>query len=635
MKRVVLGTAGHIDHGKTTLIKALTGVDCDRLKEEKERGITIELGFTYLKLPCGPEISVVDVPGHEKFVRHMVAGATGIDLVALVIAADEGIMPQTREHLDICRLLRVKKGLVALTKIDLVEKDWLDLVKEEIREFVKGTFLEGAAVLPLSSLTGDGIPALLAEIGRLAEEVEERSPEGLFRLPIDRVFTIKGFGTVVTGTIVSGRVSVGDTLEALPKGIEAKVRGIQAHGKPVESATAGLRTGINLQGLEKAVIDRGNVLVQAQTLKPTFLVDGVFQLLPGTPKPLKNRTRVRLHVGTVEALGRVVLLDRDELQLGEKAYLQIRIEEPIVALPGDRFVLRSYSPIFTIGGGEILDAFPLRRKRLTVEAREELGVLERGTQEEKLALRLYKAGAAGLSLAEMAMRSNLPLFRLKPVVSNLVSTGKIFLYDPERQKYIHAGVAAELKRFGLEFLQEFHRQNPLQAGAMKEEFKSKLPPQVDLRLFNYLLSSLNSEKKISVEKETIRLAGHKISMKEEEKDLHQKMTTLYRKGGLQPPTVKEVAAELRVSEGELKPVLQLLTKEGALLKVKEDLYFPRAAVEELEQKILSFFRQNKELTPPQFKEISQVSRKFAIPLLEYFDGKKLTMRVGDKRVLRK
>ena len=267
-------------------------------------------------------------------------------------------MPQTREHLDICRLLRVKKGLVALTKIDLVEKDWLDLVKEEIREFVKGTFLEGAAILPLSSLTGEGLPALLTEIERLAQEVEERSSEGLLRLPIDRVFTMKGFGTVVTGTIVSGQVSVGDTLEVLPKGLEAKVRGIQAHGKPVESAIAGLRAGINLQGLEKAGIDRGNVLVQSQTLKPTLLVDGVFQLLPGAPKPLKNRTRVRLHVGTVEVLGRAVLLDRQEIKAGEEAYLQIRIEEPIVALPGDRFVLRSYSPIFTIGGGEILDAFP-------------------------------------------------------------------------------------------------------------------------------------------------------------------------------------------------------------------------------------------------------------------------------------
>ena len=635
MKRVVLGTAGHIDHGKTTLIKALTGVDCDRLKEEKERGITIELGFTSLTLPGGQEISIVDVPGHEKFVRHMVAGATGIDLVALVIAADEGIMPQTREHLDICRLLRVKKGLVALTKIDLVERDWLDLVKEEIGEFVKGTFLEGAEILPVSSLTGEGIPSLLGEIDRLAREVEERSPEGLLRLPIDRVFTMKGFGTVVTGTIISGKVSVGDTLEVLPKGLEAKVRGIQAHGRPVESATAGLRTGINLQGLEKAVIDRGDVLAHFHSLKPTTLVDGVFQLLPGVPKPLKNRARLRLHVGTVEALGRVILLDREEVQGGEEAYLQIRVEAPIVALPGDRFVLRSYSPVFTIGGGEILDAFPPRRKRLASETREELTILERGSSEEKLALRLYKAGPAGLSFAEMLMRSNLSPSKLKPVVGSLTSGGRILLYDPERQRYIHSGVAADLKRFVAEFLEEFHRQNPLQPGAVKEELKSKLPPQVDLRLFNYLLSALISEKKIVAEKETLRLASHKISLKEEERELHRKMTALYRRGGLQPPTVKEVAAELQVSENELKPVLQLLTKEGALIKVKEDLYFSRAALEDLEQRTVAFLQQNKELTPVQFKEISQVSRKFAIPLLEYFDGKKLTMRIGDKRVLRK
>jgi selenocysteine-specific elongation factor len=635
MKRVVLGTAGHIDHGKTTLIKALTGVDCDRLKEEKERGITIELGFTSLTLPGGQEISIVDVPGHEKFVRHMVAGATGIDIVALVIAADEGIMPQTREHLDICRLLRVKKGLIALTKMDMVENDWLDLVQEEIREFVKGTFLEGTAILPLSSITGEGVPALLAEIERLAVEVEERSPEGLFRLPIDRVFTMRGFGTVVTGTIISGKVSIGDALEVLPKGLEAKVRGIQAHGKPVESATAGLRTGINLQGLEKMVIGRGNVLVQAQTLKPTFLVDVVFQLLPSVAKPLKNRTRIRLHVGTIEALGRAILLDREEIKPGEEAYLQVRIEEPIVALPGDRFVIRSYSPIFTIGGGEILDAFPTRRKRLTEETKEELSILERGSQEEKLALRLYKAGPAGLAWSEMLMRSNVPPSKLKPLVSSLISSGKILLYDPERQRYIHAAAVADLKRFCLDYLQEFHRQNPLQPGAMKEEFKSKLPPQVDARFFHYLLAVLTNEKKVIAEKETIRLTTHKISMKEGEKDLHHKMILLYGQGKLQPPTVKEVATELRVSENELKPVLQVLTKEGTLIKVKEDLYFHRQALEELEQRTILHLQQNKELTPAQFKDISQVSRKFAIPLLEYFDGKKLTMRIGDKRVLRK
>ena len=635
MKRVVLGTAGHIDHGKTTLIKALTGVDCDRLKEEKERGITIELGFTSMVLPSGLEISIVDVPGHEKFVRHMVAGATGIDLVALVIAADEGIMPQTREHLDICRLLRVKKGMIALTKIDLVEKDWLELVKEEIQEFVKGTFLEGAAILPLSSVTGEGLQAFVAEVNQLAQEVEERSPAGLFRLPIDRVFTIKGFGTVVTGTIISGKVSLGDTLEVLPKGLEAKVRGIQAHGKPVEMATAGLRAGINLQGLEKTVIDRGNVLALSQSLKPTASLDVISQLLSSSPKPLKNRTRVRLHLGTVEVLGRAILLNREEVKPGEEALLQVRLEDPIVALPGDRFVIRSYSPLLTIGGGEVLDAFPSRHKRFSQQVKEEMETLEKGSDDEKLKLRLLRAGPAGLSWPDLIMRSNMLPAKLKSHVESLVSAGGILRYNGDRLRYIHSQVMTDLKRFCLDYLKEFHRQNPLQPGAMREELKTKLPPQMDARLFNHLLSTLIEEKKMIAEKETIRLSSHTISLKEEEKDLRQKMVLLYAQGKLQPPLVKEVAQQLAVSESELKPVLGLLTKEGTLVKVKEDLHFHQQAMQELEGKLISFLQQHKEMTPAQFKELSQVSRKFAIPLMEHFDAKKLTLRIGDKRVLRK
>ncbi len=635
MKRVVLGTAGHIDHGKTTLIKALTGVDCDRLKEEKERGITIELGFTSMVLPSGLRISIVDVPGHEKFVRHMVAGATGMDLVVLIIAADEGIMPQTREHLDICKLLRVKKGLVALTKIDLVEGDWLDLVKEEIREFVKGTFLEGAAILPVSSTTGAGIPDLVSELDRLAQAVEERSSEGLFRLPIDRVFTMKGFGTVITGTIIAGKISVGDSVEVIPKGLESKVRGIQAHGEAVELATAGLRVGINLQGLEKAVIDRGNVIVRAHSLKPTSLLDVIFHLLPSTAKPLKNRARVRVHVGTVEVLGRAILLDQEEIKPGEEAYLQLRLEEPVTALPGDRFVIRSYSPVFTIGGGEILDAFPSRHKRLSPQIKEEMAVLEKGSEEEKVKLHLLMAGAGGLSWTDLVMRSNQLPSKLKPLVDSLVSQGGILRFDGERLRYLHPRVMGDLKHFTLDYLKEFHQKNPLQMGAGKEELKSKLPPQVDPRLFNHLLSILTEEKKIALEKETVRLASHTISLKEEEKDLRKKIVVLFSRTRLQPPTVKETLAELGVSENELKPVLQLLTKENVLVKVKEDLYFHRQALEELEGKVVDFLQRNKEMTPPQFKDLSQVSRKFAIPLLEHFDGKKLTMRIGDKRVLRK
>ncbi len=635
MKHIVLGTAGHIDHGKTTLIKALTGVDCDRLKEEKERGITIELGFTSMTLPSGTTISIVDVPGHEKFVRHMVAGATGIDLVALIIAADEGIMPQTREHLDICKLLRVKKGLIALTKIDLVEKEWLELVQEEIREFVRGTFLEGAPMVPLSSTTGEGLPALIAEIDRLAREVQERSPEGLFRLPIDRVFTIRGFGTVATGTIISGKVSVGDTLEVLPKGLEAKVRGIEAHGHSVESAMAGLRVGINLHGVDKAVIDRGNVLALSQTLKPTAALDVIFQLLASSPKTLKNRTRIRLHVGTVESLGRVILLGREEVQGGEEAFLQIRLEEPLTALAGDRFVIRSYSPIFTIGGGEVLDAFPLRHKRSSPQVQEEMKILHQGSEEEKLKLRLLKAGPAGLSANELLMRSNLLPSVLRSRVDHLASAAQIQRFNGDRLRYFHPQVITTLKLACLDYLKKFHQKNPLHPGAVKEEVKTKLPPQVDARLFNHLLSVLAQEKKIVLEKETVRLSSHTISLKEEEKDLHKKIVVLFSRARLQPPTVKETLTELGVSESELKPVLQLLTKENVLVKVKEDLYFHRQVLEELESKVVQYLQQHKEMTPPQFKDISQVSRKFAIPLLEHFDGKKLTLRVGDKRVLRK
>ncbi len=636
MKRVVLGTAGHIDHGKTTLIKALTGVDCDRLKEEKERGITIELGFASMALPSGLQISIVDVPGHEKFVRNMVAGATGIDLVVLIIAADEGIMPQTREHLEICQLLRVKKGLIALTKIDLVGEGLAGPGEGRnpgVRE--RAPFSKERPSSPSPPPPAKGFRTWCRQLDRLAQAVEERSSEGLFRLPIDRVFTMKGFGTVITGTIIAGKISVGDSVEVIPKGLEAKVRGIQAHGEAVESATAGLRVGINLQGLEKAVIDRGNVIVLAQSLKPTSLLDVIFHLLPGSSKPFKHRTQVRVHVGTVEVLGRAILLDREEIKAGEDAYLQLRLEEPVTALPGDRFVIRSYSPVFTIGGGEILDAFPSRHKRLSPQVKEEMAVLEKGSEEEKIRLRLLKVGAGGLSWADLVMRSNQLPSKLKSLVDSLVSQGGILRFNGDRLRYLHPQVMADLKRFSLDYLKEFHQKNPLQTGAVKEELKSKLPPQVDPRLFNHLLSILTEEKKIALEKETVRLSSHTISLKEEEKDLRKKIVVLFSRTKLQPPTVKETLAELGVSESELKPVLQLLTKENVLVKVKDDLYFHRQALEELEGKVIKFFQQNKEMTPPQFKDISQVSRKFAIPLLEHFDGKKLTMRIGDKRVLRK
>ena len=363
MKQVVMGTAGHIDHGKTQLIKTLTGIDTDRLKEEKERGITIDLGFAHLTYEDGTEVGVIDVPGHERFVRNMLAGVGGIDLVMLVIAADEGVMPQTREHLAICQLLRVKEGLVALTKADLVDEDWLELVSEDTREFLKGTFLEGKPIVPVSAKTGQGIDELKRVLQALVARVPPKQLEGKFRLPVDRVFTIRGFGTVVTGTLFSGTIRVEDRIEIYPKGIEAKIRGLQVHNASVPEAVAGQRTAINLQGIDKVELERGDVLGHPGEFAPTFMLDAVLQHLSDAPRPLRHRARVRLHVGTSEIMGRVILLDRDELAPGEEAYVQLRLEEPAIVLPRDRFVIRSYSPVQTIGGGMLLDAQPAKHRR--------------------------------------------------------------------------------------------------------------------------------------------------------------------------------------------------------------------------------------------------------------------------------
>ncbi|MGA1840724.1 MAG: selenocysteine-specific translation elongation factor, partial [bacterium] len=371
MKHIILGTAGHIDHGKTTLIKALTGVDCDRLKEEKARGITIELGFTYLDLSDGIRIGIIDVPGHEKFVHHMVAGVVGMDLVLLVIAADEGIMPQTREHLDICRLLGVKKGLIAITKSDLVEQDWLDLVMEEVEDFFNGTFFSQGPIIPVSSITGKGLDELKEAIINMVKDLPEHTGEGAFRLPVDRVFTMKGFGTVITGTLLSGEVRTGDTVEVLPQQIKARVRGLQVHNENVEVAMAGQRTAINLQGVEREIIKRGDLLCQPGLMDPEYLLDAKITLLESVPV-LKNRTRIRFHTGTTEIFGRVILLDREELEPGQTCLVQFRLEEKIAAMPHDRFVIRRYSPITTLGGGEIIDSHPLKHKRYKEDILEDL-----------------------------------------------------------------------------------------------------------------------------------------------------------------------------------------------------------------------------------------------------------------------
>ncbi len=634
MKHVILGTAGHIDHGKTTLIKTLTGVDLDRLKEEKERGITIQLGFTSFLLPGGQRLGIVDVPGHEKFIRNMVAGVGGIDIVLFTIAADEGIMPQTREHLDICKILKTRRGIIALTKTDLVDEEWLQLVQQEIRAFGKGSFLEQAPIVPLSSVTGEGITSLIAVMEQMAREIEERPSAGIFRLPIDRVFSMKGFGTVVTGTLISGSVSVGDGVEILPGRFEARVRGIQVHNLQVSQATAGLRTAINLQGLEKEAVQKGSMLVHPRTLEPTARIDVKLEHLPSSSKPLKNRSLARFHSGTSEVLCKVILLDKDELSPGSSSLAQIILEEPVVVLPHDRFVMRSYSPLYTIGGGEVLDAHPHKHKRLAEETVGQLSAIQAGTEKEQALLFISDAGFAGLDLQQITARMGKGASQLTGLLGSLTGEKKLVLIDRETSKVIAAEHYEKLKSLVLDEINDYHKKFPLKQGMLKEELKSKLPQLVDTRLFQHLLNDLFNAGRLTVDKDKLWLQEYKPQLKDAQKDLKEKIAALYLKSSLTPPTVKELVEQLRSPAKETQSIIDLLTSDGQLVKVKENLWFHREAIEGLTRTLVATLKKNGEITPAQFKELIQASRKFAIPLLEYFDQSKITIRVGDKRVLR-
>jgi selenocysteine-specific elongation factor len=633
MKHVILGTAGHIDHGKTALVKALTGVDTDRLKEEKERGITIELGFTFLDLPSGIRLGIVDVPGHEKFVKHMVAGVWGIDLVALIIAADEGVMPQTREHLDICSLLRVKKGLIVLTKIDLVDDELLDMVREEVSEVVRNTFLRDAPILPVSSTTGEGIPQLISTLDVLSKEAEERSSRGLLRLPIDRVFIMKGFGTVVTGTIVSGNVSLGETVKILPSGLEGKVRNLQVYNRPVEKAVAGQRAAVNLQGIEASAVERGDVLVHPHTLAPTQLIDVYLEYLPNAPRPLKHRTKQRFHIGTHLATASIFLLDREELSPGEEGVAQLRLERSVVALPQDRFVIRGSGVIQTLGGGMILDTHPVKHRRYSQPIIEDLHLLKDGSGEQILGQHILRSGAAGIAFGDLLNRVAMPPDEIQTSLRKMTEKGDLLLFDPERLKVIDLREYNRLKEMTLRQLKEFHQRFPMKSGLAKEELRTKLPTELDVRLFQVLLNGLIQSKEVILERDKLRLPEHQISSTDE-KGLVKRAEEAILKGGLQPPSFKELSEEWSEEEEEVRSVLEHLVHEGVLVKIKSGMYFHRIPFDHLRETLVTYLRQHQEITTPQFKELTGASRKYAIPLIEYFDQIKLTLRLGDKRVLR-
>jgi selenocysteine-specific elongation factor len=635
VKQIILGTAGHIDHGKTSLIKALTGIDTDRLKEEKERGITIELGFASLDLPGGEHLGIVDVPGHEKFVKNMVAGATGIDIVVMVIAADEGVMPQTREHMEICTLLGVQHGLIALTKTDMVDEEWMELALEDVREFSQGTFLEDSPILPVSSVTGRGIPELINTLDEIAGRIPQRPPTSLFRLPIDRVFTMKGFGTVITGSLVSGKVEVGETIMIYPSGITSKVRGIQVHNQSANQAEAGMRTAINFQGLDKTAVNRGDVLSVPGALVTSYMVDVSFHFLASNQKPLKNRTLVRFHTGTSEVMGYLILLEQEELPPGQTVVAQLRLESPVAIVKDDRFVVRSYSPVRTIGGGHVLNPAPQKHKRLKPDIVRGLQHLADNDPESIISYHIEQAGYRGVSFSHLKIMTNLPDKQLDTQLQHLLSQKTIIQADKENRIFIHQTTFDTLKQKFTEHLAEYHATNPLKAGMPKEELKSKFPLLTDSKIFNQVLNQMIQSRQIVQEENTVRLESHRVSLGQDQAAIRNKIIKIYQNGGLQPPYFREVVKQLQLEPKHARDVLMLLVEEGQIVKTKDDLFFDTNAVDKLKHKLVDFLKANDEISTPQFKEMTGVSRKFVIPLIEYFDAKNVTLRVGDSRKLRR
>jgi selenocysteine-specific elongation factor len=635
LKQIILGTAGHIDHGKTSLIKAISGIDTDRLKEEKQRGITIELGFASIDLPDGQHVGIVDVPGHEKFVKNMVAGATGIDIVAMVIAADEGVMPQTREHMEICSLLGVRHGFVALTKTDMVDEEWLELAIDDIESFSRGSFLEGQPIVPVSSVTGDGIPQFVETLQAICTAVPERKQTGLFRLPVDRVFTMKGFGTVITGSLVSGKIAVGETIMIYPPRIKSKVRGIQVHNQSVNEALAGQRTAINFQGLDMTAVNRGDVLARPDSLSPSYMADLSFQYLASAAKPLKNRTRIRFHTGTSEIMGNLILLDREELAPGDAAAIQVRLDTPVTLVKEDRYVIRSYSPVRTIGGGQILNPIPTKHKRFRTEISDALNALAEMPPEEVIGFHARQAGFRGTEHNELRLVTNLPDKKLDTATSALLSRRDLIMIDRDRRLYVHADTYAYLRQMVLDQLETYHAKNPLKAGMPREELRSKFPAPIHPKLAPQVLTQMLKNKELAVDEDTIRLPTHKVSLAVDQTQLRENIIQAYDRGGITPPYFKEICQALNVETRTARDVLQLLVEEDQLVKVKEDLFFQRKVIDALKERLVTFLRDRGAITTPEFKDMTGASRKYVIPLAEYFDTNNVTIRVGDTRQLRK
>ena len=634
MKHLIIGTAGHVDHGKTMLVKSLTGIDTDKLKEEKERGISIELGFASLTLPGGRHAAIVDVPGHERFIKTMLAGASGIDIVLLIIAADEGVMPQTREHLDIIRLLHVNQGIVVITKRDLVEDDWLELVQEEIKDFLSDTVLKEAPIVKVSASTGHNIPELLTEINRLAEITKEKSTAGQPRLPIDRIFSVTGFGTVVTGTLVSGQLKVGDEIEVFPEELTARVRTLQVHGKSVDLARAGQRVAVNLSGLEVEQISRGNVLALSNTLTPSHRIDVRFLLLKEVGRDLKHRARVRFYTGTIEVLGRIVYFDREELKPGEWTYAQLQLEEPAATAKGDRFVIRSYSPMFTIGGGTIIDPAAPKHKRYRQEIIDRLETLEKGTPDELI--EQYLAGIAiPVHINELSKETGLTKEQVHTALTELKNNQRIKIID-EMSGYITTAYRYESWILEIQkLLNQYHREFPLREGYPKEELRSRKFKNLTPKLFQSILSELESDKLIKIQPQTIATFDFIAQPDAEQQKLLESIEKTFSQGQFQPPGWEQTVKDLKIKNDLQSEILQYLLRQGILVKIADDIYFHRDVLNKAKQMLVDYFKINKEISIGEIRDLLTTSRKYAMPLLEYFDRQRLTRRIGDLRVIGK
>ena len=629
MKSIIVGTAGHIDHGKTALVKALTGIDADRLEEEKRRGITIDLGFAHMDLP-GPNgetlrLGFVDVPGHERFVRNMLAGVGGIDLVLLVIAADEAIKPQTREHFDILQLLGVQRGITVLTKSDAVDAETLDVAKLEVEDFLRGTFLDASKspMLAVSSLTGSGLDELKRAMVAATAEVKPRDSHAIARLPIDRVFTMKGFGTVVTGTLVAGTIRREDELEVFPTARRVRVRGVHVHGQASEVATAGQRTALNLSGASTEDLTRGMTLVPPATFEKTRRVDVSLRLLASASRPLKDRARVHLHSYAMETVVEIVLHGKKQVEPGEQALARIKLPEAALLLPGDRFILRQFSPVVTIGGGVVLDSSPIARM---AKLGDFLDTLSNGDAKAILTARIARTDQKGMSISQLVAETGWTRPVLEAQLASMTEAGDLWSTGG---RFLHSPALKALKVNVVTAVAEFHKKNPLVGGISKEELRARVDTTPEV--FEAVTAMLIREKKIEVAGDLVRLAGHSVVMKDEESESKKKIEDAFASAGLKVPPLQDVIGGLKIDKVRAQKIVTLLLRDKVLIKISEELVFHRAALDQLRNQIAAYKAKSAKIDVAAFKALTGVSRKYAIPLLEYLDRERVTRRVGDMR----